>query len=323
MKAIKGLVLGLLGMLALQPLVAIGQAYPSQPIRLIITVAPGGATDLLARIVGEKMSEGLKQPFIYDNRPGASGAIAAEAAARAPADGYNILVGSSSTLVLLPVVNPKLAYDPLRDFAPVGMMIRGDNAIVARASLNIKTLKELIAYAKKNPSRLFYGSVGIGTANHLAAELMSEVAGIDMTHVPYKSAAAVEADMIADRIDINFSNIPPALNNLRQGRTVALAVTSSKRSPALPDVPTATEAGYPLEIYGWGGLFAPAGTPRAAIDRIAGELKRVLAMPDVGERLSKIGLDLYYLGPDETSAFLKSELNTWRNVVSKRKIKFD
>lgn len=305
------------------PGVSPAQGYPTQPIRMIITVAPGGATDLLGRIVGEKMSESLRQPIVYDNKPGASGAIAAEAAARSPADGYTLLVGSSSTMVLLPVTNPKLSYDSQKDFVPIGMMIRGDNIIVVRSTLGLKTLKELVSYAKANPRKLSYGTVGVGTGNHLAAELLSEVAGIEMLHVPYKSGPAIETDLVADRIDLVFNNIPPAINNIRQGKTFAIAVAGSKRNSLLPEVPTTREAGYPFEIYGWGGLFAPRGIPKSAQDRLALELRRAMALPDVAERLTKIGLDPYYLGSDETASFLKTELESWRSLVAKRNMKFD
>jgi len=308
---------------SLTPVAAQAQAWPNQAVRFIAPVSAGGGTDVVARAVGQKMAESLKQTFIVENRPGAAGAIAAEYAAKAAPDGYTFLIGSSSTLIMLPLIKTNLTYDPIRDFIPVGMMIRGDNVIVVRDSLPVRNLQELVVYAKANPGKLNYGTAGIGTTQHLSAELLSHITGIELTHVPYKGTPDAEADLIAGRIDMMFNNIPPALPSLNAKRTRAIAVASSRRAPALPDVPTAREGGIALEVYGWGGLFAPRGTPQAVIDRIGVELKRVMALPDVGERLVKLGLDPHYLDSVQTAQYMRSEIDSWRDVIKSRKLKFE
>lgn len=301
---------------------AAAQAYPTRPIRLLIPVASGGSSDVLMRIVFDRMN--LSQPVVVDNRPGAAGALAAEATMKAAPDGYTLMAGTSSNLALLPLVSRNITYDPVRDFAPVAHMVRADIVIVVRENLPVKNLQELIAYAKANPGKLTYGTGGIGSAHHLAAELFSQVAGVSMVHVPYKGSTAAEADLVGGRIDVMFNNVLPALSSIQARKTRAISVASTRRAAELPETQTAAEAGYPeLEVYGWVGVFAPRGTPRYVVDKLSADIKRVLAMPDVAERLNKMGLAVAYLGPEDTAIYLQKEMESWRSLINRRSLKFE
>jgi tripartite-type tricarboxylate transporter receptor subunit TctC len=301
-----------------------GGSYPAQAVRIIVLTPPGGGSDVLTRVIAERMSDGFKQPVVIDNRPGASGAIAAEAAARAAPDGYTLFAGTSSTLVTLPLVNPKLPYDANRDYAPIGLFARADNVIVARANAPFDSLASLVAYARANPGRVSYGTAGMGTTQHLAAELLQDAAKIELLHVPYKGTALAQADLVSGRIDLMFDNVPPAATNIRAGKARALAVASPKRLAEFPATPTTAEAGFPaVEVYGWVGLFAPRATPRPVVERLSAELKRVLAIPEVGQRLVQLGNDVIFTTPDETSAYIRTETDKWRKLIRERKLTFD
>ena len=298
--------------------------YPTQPIRVMVVTAAGGGSDITMRVVADKASQGLKQSIIVENRPGASGAIGAEMVAKAAPDGYTLLCGTSTTVVMLPVVNPKLPYDPVRDYAAIGQMTRGNILIVVRDTLPAASVAEFVRHAKANPGKLSYGTAGVGTTQHLAAELFSQEAGIDMIHVPYKGTALAASDLMTGRIDLMFDNVAPAMTSIKQGKARAIAVASANRVAGLPDTPTTREAGYPqLEVQTWVGLFAPRGTPKPIVDRLSGELKRVMSLPEVVDKLVAAGNDLAYSTPEQFAAYTKAEIEKWRGVVNSRNLKFE
>ncbi|HYF19423.1 MAG TPA: tripartite tricarboxylate transporter substrate binding protein, partial [Ramlibacter sp.] len=296
----------------------LAQAYPSRPIRVLIPVAAGGSSDVLMRLLFERM--GL--PAVFDNRPGAGGALSAEAAIKAAPDGYTLLAGTSSNLVLLPLVSRNVTYSPLRDFTPIAHLVRADQVVVVRESLPVRNLQELVALARSAPGKLSYGTGGIGSAHHLAAELLCQLAGISMVHVPYKGSTAAEADFVAGRLDVMFNNVLPALPSIQAGRARAVVVASDRRAVELPDTPTGAEAGYPdFEVYGWVGLFGPRDMPRPIVERLAADLRRVMALPEIAERISRMGLNPAFIGPDETAAHVRKEMEGWRTLISRRNLR--
>lgn len=299
--------------------------YPDRPVRALVVTGAGGGSDLTMRIIADRMSRDLKQPFVVENRAGAAGAIATDIVAKATPDGYTILCGTSTTMVMLPLITPNLPYDPLRDLAPIGSVSRGNVVVVARATLPVQSLADLVKYAKANPDkRLTYATAGIGTTQHLAAELLSEQAGIEMLHIPYKGTALAQTDLVSGRIDLIFDNVAPSLNNINQGKARALAVLSADRVRELKDTPTTTEAGYPkVQINTWVGLFAPRGTPKTVIQLLSAELKRVLSSPDVIEALVRNGNDVVYSTPEELGTYVKTQTELIRKLAKTRNIKFE
>ena len=289
-----------------------------------MVIAAGAGSDLTIRMVADKMSPELKRNMVIENRPGASGAIAADIVAKAAPDGYTLLVGTSSTMIMLPAVNPRLSYDPVRDFTAIGQMTQGNVLIVVRSSLPVYSLADLIKHAKANPGKLSYGTAGVGTTTHLAAEWLSLETGIEMLHVPYKSMPAASSDLVTDRVDMVFDNVAPALISIKTVKARPIVIASKNRAAALSDTPTTMESGYPwLEIGTWSGLFAPKGTPKPIVDQLNGELKRILAMPEIIEGLRKIGNEINYNTPEQLSAYTKDEIDKWRRVVKSRNLKFD
>jgi tripartite-type tricarboxylate transporter receptor subunit TctC len=298
------------------------QNYPTRPVRMMVPFPAGGGSDTMGRIIGGKLSERLGQQFVVENRPGAAGSIGAEIAARAPADGYMILLGSTSELVQYPNVNPKVPYDPLRDFAPIGLIGTIPMVLVVHPSLPVRNVKELIALAKGRPGEINFGSAGQGATTHLAVELFILLANIKLTHVPYKGSPQAVSDLVAGNVQLGIPTMPAALPFIKSGRVKVLGVTTAKRASNLPDVPTLNEAGVKgYEAALWTGLLAPAGTPQPIINRLNGEIAKIVELKDVKEALARQGAEAQTSTPQEFAAFLKSEYAKWARVVKESGIR--
>ena len=301
---------------ALVASVAAAQPYPTKPIRLIVPFPPGGATDIVGRAFAQKLSEQLGQPVIVDNKPGAGGTIGSDLAAKAPADGYTLLMATTSTHSIAPSLYASLPYDPLRDFAPVAHIADSTNVLVVGATVPVKDVRELIALAKAQPGKLTFASSGSGTIVHLTAELFNSMAGIQMTHVPYKGTALAVPDIMSGQVTMIFDNIVSAQPGLKSGKVKALAVTGTKRTPLAPDLPTVAESGLPgFASDTYFGLFAPAGTPKAIVDKLNADANKILAQPDFRERLAGLGADTAGGAPDAFAVLIRTERDKWAKVV--------
>ena len=290
-------------------------AYPNKPVRLIVPFAPGGSNDIVARIVGYKFAESFGQQVIIDNRGGASGIIGTDIAAKAAPDGYTLLM-MSLTIAVNPSLYRKLPYDTEKDLAPVTLVASAPLILVVHPSLPVKSLKDFIAHAKANPGKLNFGSGGPGTTPHLAGEVLKSMAGLQMTHVPYKGGGPALADLIGGQLQLMLENIPSTLPLVKSGKLRVLAVSGLTRSTLVPEVPTLDEAGLKgYEIVGWNGLFLPAATPNAIVSRLHAETVKALALPDVKERLSGMGAEGVGNTPAQFTAFVKSEIRKWAQVV--------
>jgi tripartite-type tricarboxylate transporter receptor subunit TctC len=292
------------------------QPYPAKPIRMMVPFPAGGGSDTMGRVIGQKLGERLGQSIVVENRPGAGGSIGADLVAKSAPDGYTILLGSTSELVQYPNVNPKIPYDPLRDFAPITTVGSVPMVLIVHPSLPARSVKELVALAKARPSELNFGSAGNGATTHLAVELFVLLTGARMTHVPYKGSPQAVTDLVAGNVQLGIPTMPAALSFIKAGRARALAVTSGKRTPVLPDVPTMQEAGvrgYETDL--WTGILAPAGTPRTALSKLHDEIVQVAALPEVREALGRQGATPDTSTPEEFSVFIKSELAKWARVV--------
>jgi len=291
------------------------RGYPERPIRLLIAQAPGGNADIIARALADGLAERLGQSIVADNRPGASGIIATETTVRAAPDGYTILLVPSSFGVN-PAVTRKLPYDQLRDLAPITLVASAPNVLVVGPALPIKSVADLVKAAKANPGKLTYGSSGNLGSPHLAGELFELMTGTDMVHVPYKGAATAMVDLIGGRISLSFASLPSAISHIRGGRLTAIAVTSEKRFPLTPDLPTVSESGLPgFETTAWQGLVAPAKTPAAIIQRLNAEAVQVLNQPVMRERLTQNGAVAVGSTPEELWAFARAQIEKWAKVI--------
>jgi tripartite-type tricarboxylate transporter receptor subunit TctC len=303
---------------------ALAQSYPSKPIHLIVPFPPGGPTDIVGRLVAQKISEGVGQPVVVENRAGAGGTVGSIAAAKSPADGYNLLYGSTSTLAIAPSLYRNLPYDPRKAFAPISLVSRGPILVVVNAQVPARTLKEFIDLAKKQPGKLSYSSAGSGTPPHLAGELFKAVAGVDLLHVPYKGGAPAINDVVGGQVQAVFEGQVALLPHLQSRRLRALAISGTARSPALPDVPTAVEAGLPkYDANFWSGLVAPAGTPAEAINRLNAVLVKALSAPEVRDTLAKQGLEASGNTPQQFAAYIAAEVEKWAAVVKASGAKLD
>jgi tripartite-type tricarboxylate transporter receptor subunit TctC len=304
---------------------AIAQAmFPNKPIRIVVPFPPGGTTDILARAAAQKMTEAWKEQVVVDNRPGAGGNIGAELVAKAPPDGYTMLMGTVGTHAINPSLYAKMPYDHVKDFAPVILVASVPNVLVVHPSVPANTVQELIAYAKANPGKINFASSGSGTSIHLAGELFKTMAGVQMAHVPYKGSAPAIADLVGGQVQIMFDNLPSALPQIKGGRLRALAVTSAQRAPALPDVPTVAESGLPgFEASSWFGLLAPAGSPRDAIVKVNGEVDRWLASPEAKEKLTSQGANAAGGSPEDFARHIAAETAKWQQVVKASGAKVD
>jgi tripartite-type tricarboxylate transporter receptor subunit TctC len=290
--------------------------YPDKPIRIVVAYTPAGATDILARTIGQKLTEAWGQPVIIDNRPGANGNIGTEYAAKASADGYTLLMVTAGTHGINPGLYRKLGFDAVKDFAPVSLVAMVPNIFVVNNSVPAKDLKDFIAYAKSNPGKFNYGSPGNGSTAHLSMELFKSMTGIQMVHVPYKGSAGVLADLIGGQIVVTMDNMPPYIPQVKAGKIRALAVSTMHRSPAVPDVPTVAEAGVTgYDSGAWFGLVAPATTPNDIVNKLSRETARILKLPDVSARLSDLGAEPVGGTPEQFSAHIKSEIAKWAKVI--------
>ena len=300
------------------------QSYPARPIKIIVPLAPGGLADILARAAAQHLGEAGKQSVVVENRTGASGVIGADAAAKSAPDGYTLYLGLHSTNAILPHLNSKLPYDPAKDFSPVIHIATFPNLLVVNASLAAASVKDLVAYAKDNPGRLNYASQGNGSSGHMAGEQFKQVAGVDIQHVPYRGAAPAIQDLVGGQVQMMFDTLTLQMPQLSAGTVRALAVTSVQRVAAIADIPTMSEAGFP-DVQGgaWFGLFAPAETPREAIDWLNQETRKAFTASEVRERLVGQGALLPLGSPEDFSAFIAVERNRWGDVIRRGGIKLD
>lgn len=303
---------------------ALAQAYPSKPIRLIVPYAPGGPTDIIGRVIAKKLSDGLGQQIVVENRLGAGGTIGTETAAKSPADGYTILLGVAATLAISPSLYPKLGYDPVESFAPISLLTIAPHLIIISSSVPASSVTELIEAAKAKPGQLSYGSAGTGTILHIAGEMFKTLAGVDLVHVPYKGGAPAMTDLLAGRIQIMFEQLATVQPYLPGGKVRILAVAASKRHAQLPDIPTAAEAGLPgFEAVAWFGLLSPQGTPSHAIMRLNAEVQKALATKEIRDTLANHGMEPSGSSPERFSTLIKTENAKWSQVIKTAGIKID
>ena len=302
--------------LAVLSTAAHADVYPSRPIRFVVAFPPGGGTDIIARSIAQKLSERVSQQVLVDNRPGAGGNIGTEIVAKSAPDGYTMLMGSAGPLAINASLFKTMPFDPQRDLAPVTLAASTPNVLVVHPSLNVATVGELVALAKKSPGKINFASSGFGTPAHLAGELFNSMAGVKLVHVPYKGASPALADLLGGQVQLMFSTMPPALPHVKDGKLRALAVTSAKRSPAAPDLLTLDEAGLPgFEANTWHGVVLPAGASAEVIAKLNREIVAILHLPDVVERLSAQGAEPVGSTPEEFAAYIRSETAKWAKVV--------
>ena len=290
--------------------------YPNKPIRIIVPFTPGGSSDILGRAIGKALGEAWQQPVIVETKPGAGGAIGADAGAKAAPDGYTLLMGHIGTLAVNPTLYPKLPYDPVRDFAPVALVAMVPNVLVVNPNVPARTVAELIALAKARPGTLTSSSGGTGSAAHLAIEYFKLATGTDITHVPYKGTAPAVTDLLGGQVTMTMTGLPPLIEHIRAGKLRALGVASNARRPQIPDVPTIAEAGVPgFEATQWYGVVTPARTPGAIVDRLAAEIRRSLAQPELKARLEAEGAQPANMGPAEFQGLIRAEIERWAKVI--------
>jgi tripartite-type tricarboxylate transporter receptor subunit TctC len=307
---------------ALLALPAAAQQYPSKPIVLVVPFAPGGTSELISRLVAQKLSERLGQQVVVENRPGAAGNIAMEQVARAAPDGYTLILGHIGTLAVNPAMFPKLPYDAVKDFAPVSLIAAVPNIVTVNPAVPAKTLKEFLDLARAKPGSINYGSAGNGSAGHLAMEYLKRIAKVDMVHVPYKGTGPMLTDLLAGQTQATFTGSSPLIPHINTGKLRALAVGSAKRIPSLPDVPTVAESGFAgFETAQWYGIIAPAKTPPAVIQKLSAEIAQVMKLPDVVARLSGDGTVMIGSTPKEFAAYIDKEMKRWGEVVRAANIK--
>ncbi|MCC6534446.1 MAG: tripartite tricarboxylate transporter substrate binding protein [Burkholderiales bacterium] len=300
------------------------EAYPDRPVRMIVPQAAGGSTDFISRQVAQQLSDLWSQSVVVDNRPGANANIGMDLAARAPKDGYTLLMGGSAPITINPALYRKMPVDPLKDFDPVTLIVYSTSVLVAHPSVTAKTIGELIALAKAKPGQLTYASAGAGSTPHLSAEMFKHMAGIDLLHVPYKGSTPGVLDTMAGRTQIMFTGIASALGFVKAGKLKALSVNGPKRSPALPEVPTAGESGLPgFEVDFWIGTFVPSGVPKAVVDVIHKSTVRMLENKDTRDKLMAQGTAVVGAGPAEFAAIIKRDAERWAQVVRAAKLRIE
>jgi len=290
-------------------------SYPAKPVRIVNPFAPGGNTDVVSRAIADRLTPALKQQVIVEHRPGAMTNIASEAVAKAPADGYMLLMGGASNAINMSLFN-KLPYDTVRDFDPITLCVQGANVLSVHPSVPAKNLRELIALAKAQPGKLNYASASVASVGHLTGELINQLAGINMTHIAYKGSGQAVTDLLGGHVQLMYSGFSSTLLHIKSGKLRAIAQTGAKRSPALPDVPTIAESGFPgFEATAWYGVHAPARTPKAIVARLNSEFVKALKLPDVRERLSSLGFEISGSTPEFYGNYIKSEIKKWAKVV--------
>jgi tripartite-type tricarboxylate transporter receptor subunit TctC len=297
--------------------------FPTGPVKIVVAYPPGGANDFLARAIGAKLADDWKQPVVVENKPGASGIIGSDLVAKSAPDGQTLLLGSV-TNVILPSLYDKLPFDALKDFTPVAMLAYGPLLVVVHPSVPVNSVAELIAYAKKNPGKLSYGTAGSGTSVHIAVEMFKKQAGVDIVHIPYKGSGPAMLDLVGGQTQLMMDVIPSALPQVKAGKIRALAVTGSKRVPELPDLPTVAESGLPgFDVAAWWGVLGPAGIPRQVVEKINADINRVLAMPDIRQSLAGRGLEATPMSTAEFDRVMRSDEARFGAVVKEGHIKPD
>ncbi len=308
-------------MFASRGAVAEGLGYPERPITMVVTFAPGGSSDVLARTVANAMGHGLGKQVAVDNRPGAGGHVGAEAVAHAVPDGYTILFGTNGTLGIGPALYKSRRYDPLRDLAPVGLLHKLPLVLIVNSHIPAQTLSEFIDYARSHPGKLSFASAGVGSVSHLAGELFKGEAQIDILHVPYKGGGAAVPDLLTGRVSMMLETIPNALPLARGGDLRAIGVTTKERSPSAPDLPTLAESGLPgFDVSAWTGLFVPAGTPSAIIERLNAETRRIAGDRDYVALIQSMGTDVARSSPEAFGSFVRDDVARWTDVITRRGI---
>ncbi len=320
--AVRMLTLGAL--IAVAGFAAAQQDYPNKPIRIIVAYPPGGSTNVLARLLGQKLTESWGQQVIVDNRPGGNTVIGTEALAKSAADGYSIMLVTSIHALNGILIPKKLPYDTVKDFAPIANITRSEYLLVLHPSVPANSLQEFIALAKSRPGKLNYATSGSGTAVHLGAEMLSAMVGIKMEHIPYKGAGQLVTDLIGGQVQLSFIAPINVLSHVRAGKLKAIAIAGNARAPALPQVPTFAEAGLPgFELKNWYGIVAPAGTPRAILDKLSTETARILAMPDIRQKLIDQGMVPMISGPDQFAALISAEMAKYGEVIKSANLKIE
>lgn len=315
---------GLLSTIALLAAAAPGTAqnYPTKPVRFVVPFAPGGSTDTLARSMGGRLSELLGQQVVVDNRPGANGDIGMQLVARSPSDGYTLVLGYIANLGIGPSLNPKMPYNPVKDFAPITQVAGASNILVIHPSLPAKTFKEFISHVKANPKKVTFASAGVASIGHLTGELLNGLAGIDMVHVPYKGSGQAISDLVGGHIKVMISGMASTLPHVRGGRLVGIATTGAQRTPATRDLPTIAESGFPgFEASSWFGVLAPAKTPQPVIARLNRDIIQALRDPPVVKRLEAVGFEIVTNTPEQFAAYIQSEIAKWAKVVKASGVK--
>lgn len=310
--------------LAALPNIAAAQAFPNKQIRIVVPFPPGGATDILARAVAQDLQKGFGQSALVENRPGAGGNLGADLVAKSPGDGYTLLMGTVGTHGINVALYSKMPYDAVKDFAPITLVALVPNVLVVHPSLPVKSVRDLIDLAKREPGKLNYASSGNGTSIHLSAELFKSMAGVSLLHIPYKGSSPALADLVGGQVGLMFDNLPSALPFIRAGKLRAVAVTSSKRAPVLPELPTIAEAGLPgYEASSWFGILAPASTPRDVVGKLHDAIVKGLATPETSERLASQGAEQVGNTPEQFAVFIREEIDKWGKVVKAAGAKVD
>jgi tripartite-type tricarboxylate transporter receptor subunit TctC len=305
-----------LAALASSSVFAFAQSYPDQPVKIIVGFAPGGANDAIARIIAQGLQTRSGQSVVVHNKPGAGSTVGTDELAKSPATGHTLLLGSTGGQAIAPAIYARLPYDPVKDVLPVTLVAKAATALVVHTALPTKDLRELLAYAKANPGKLNYASPGNGTGSHLTTELFKNMAGVDIAHVPYKGDAPAMTDVMAGQTDMTFASLPSAIAGAKTGKVRILAVTSSTRVKAMPDIPTVAEAGLPgFDVATWYGVFTTGGTPPAVVESIAREVAKVVEQPEAREALMKQGVEPATSKPTEFRQFVNSEMDRWGKVV--------
>ena len=310
-----------LGALAVS-LPAAAQQYPTKPVTVVVPFTPGGSSDITARTISAKLQEALGQSFVIDNKPGANGSLGGKFVANAPADGYTLFVGSIGVFSINPVLYKNLGYDPIKDYDLLSVAVRTPNALVTRANFPANNMKEFVEYVKKDPGKVSFASSGTGSSEHLTAALFWQKTGTSGIHVPYKGGSAAHLDLIAGNVDASFQNLGSITQHVKAGKMKLLAVTSEKRDPAVPDMPTLSEAGVPgIEVYSWQAFVSPRGLPQSVKDRLQPALIAAIRHPDVVKRFNELGFEVVASSPAEFQKFLNEELARWKQVVDAGGIK--
>ena len=303
---------------------AIAQTYPNKPVRMIVGFPPGGGTDVVARVISQKLSEWYGQTVVVENRAGATGTIGADVLAKSPPDGYTLMMGHANSHAIAPNLMAKLPYDPIKDFAPVSYVGYVPNVLSLHPSVQAKSMKELVALLKASPGKYTYASSGNGSSQHLSGEMFKLLTGTSILHVPYKGSGDAIKDLIAGTVSMNFDTMPPVLEHIKAGKLRGLGISTPKRLAQLPDVPTFAEEGLTgFEILNWYGVMAPAATPKDIINKLATDINKAMREPDVKARLEQVGTQLKELTPDEFGAFMRAELAKYAKLVKDANIRLE